>query len=221
MAYVTGTELNGVLAPGGNIVMTFTVPVAQNSTGNTLTFIIGDSSDSYVDSTAYIANLHATCVGGGGAGMSSLAAEPAAANLAPQAPANGPAQFTPCGAQAAVSGSSDDCRVLLPDTSNSAAPMTSVAVGSVLSPPAQPAGNGENVDTVGLNLIPITAPVAISTSDASTPGPALTTGTNGLTDRGLSAAAVDSLLSNGLDNLGGAQTLGAVATAQIREDAQA
>ncbi|RMG42074.1 MAG: hypothetical protein D6725_00270 [Planctomycetota bacterium] len=57
MATVSGTELDGVLAPGGNPVVTFAVPVTPGSTGNTLTFIVADSSDSALDTTVYIASL--------------------------------------------------------------------------------------------------------------------------------------------------------------------
>ena len=189
--------------------------VRVNSTADT-------SSDSYVDSTAYIANLHATCVGGGGAGMSSLVADPAAANLAPQAPANGPARVTPCGTQAAVSGASDDRRALLSDTSGSVVgKTTSVAVGALPSSLIEPAGNEGNTETVAVQESPVTVRAAISTSAASKSETGLTTDTCGSPDRGLSGAAVDSLLSNGLDNLDGAPTLGTVATTQTREDAQA
>ncbi len=55
----TGTELNGVLGstalPTSSLVLTFTAAV--NPTGNTVTFIIADTADATVDSTAYIAGL--------------------------------------------------------------------------------------------------------------------------------------------------------------------
>lgn len=54
-AALGGTELNGILAPGGNPVLLFSG--AANPTGNTLTFIIGDAADGSLDTTAYIASL--------------------------------------------------------------------------------------------------------------------------------------------------------------------
>ncbi|MEB2346184.1 MAG: choice-of-anchor L domain-containing protein [Deltaproteobacteria bacterium] len=57
MAAIAGTELNGVLAPGGNPLLVFGGPV--NPTGNTLRFIIGDRDDSAWDSTVYISGLTA------------------------------------------------------------------------------------------------------------------------------------------------------------------
>lgn len=54
-AFLGGTELDGILAPGGNPVLLFSG--ATNPTGNTLTFIIGDAGDDFVDSTAYISSL--------------------------------------------------------------------------------------------------------------------------------------------------------------------
>ena len=216
MADVRGTQLNGVLDYGGSIVVPFTVG-NLNPGANNLTFIIGDSRDPMVDSTVYIANLRGTFDASLDEGMASLAAEPAAGNLILQAPPDEPAQVPSFGADSTANSLLEGRRALS-DASASAAQVTSVAIGSLLSPPAG-LGNGENTDTVGIQLSPITA--SISTTDGSAPEPFLTTGTNGLTDHGLNAVAVDSLLSNGLDNLGGAQTLGTLATAQIREDAQA
>jgi len=57
MAALSGTELDGVLAPGGNPLLVFGGPVA--ATGNTLRFIIGDREDSILDSTVYISSLRA------------------------------------------------------------------------------------------------------------------------------------------------------------------
>jgi hypothetical protein len=57
MAAITGTELNGVLAPNGNPVLKFTAPVVPSSTSNTLTFIIADSGDGILDATVYIAGF--------------------------------------------------------------------------------------------------------------------------------------------------------------------
>ena len=57
---VPGTELNGVLAPGGDAVLTFSAPLTDGQTGNTITFIIADTTDTSLDSTAYIASLGGT-----------------------------------------------------------------------------------------------------------------------------------------------------------------
>lgn len=62
MDAVPGTELDGVLAPGGKPLLTFGGPV--NPTGNTLRFIIGDREDSILDSTVYISALQAPEPGG-------------------------------------------------------------------------------------------------------------------------------------------------------------
>lgn len=52
-----GTELNGVLAPGGNPVVIFSKFLGDGSKGNKLTFIIADTSDTVLDSTAYFSAL--------------------------------------------------------------------------------------------------------------------------------------------------------------------
>lgn len=52
---ITGTELNGVLAPGRNPVLTFSGLV--NQTGNTLRFIVADTSDGILDTTVYFSAL--------------------------------------------------------------------------------------------------------------------------------------------------------------------
>ena len=52
---ITGTELNGVLAPGGNPVLTFGGLV--NPTGNSLRFIVADTSDGILDTTVYFSAL--------------------------------------------------------------------------------------------------------------------------------------------------------------------
>lgn len=59
-AAITGTELNGVLAPGGNPRLTFSTPLTDGQTNNTITFIIADSGDDLLDSTVYIASLGGT-----------------------------------------------------------------------------------------------------------------------------------------------------------------
>ena len=57
MAVKPGTQLDGVLAPGGVPVVSFSATVGANTTGNTLTFIIADRADRILDSTAYISPL--------------------------------------------------------------------------------------------------------------------------------------------------------------------
>lgn len=52
---IDGTELDGVLAPGGNPVLTFSGLVQP--TGNTLRFIVADTSDSVWDTTVYFSAL--------------------------------------------------------------------------------------------------------------------------------------------------------------------
>jgi hypothetical protein len=55
MTALTGTEFDGVLAPGGNPVLLFSGPALP--TGNTLTFIAADTSDAVLDSAVYITSL--------------------------------------------------------------------------------------------------------------------------------------------------------------------
>ncbi len=55
MAAVAGTELDGILAPGGNPLLVFGGAVSP--AGNSLRFIIGDREDSILDSTVYISSL--------------------------------------------------------------------------------------------------------------------------------------------------------------------
>ena len=57
MRALAGTELDGVLAPGGNPVLTFSAPVVPGSTGNMLTFIVADTSDPVLDTTVYVSSL--------------------------------------------------------------------------------------------------------------------------------------------------------------------
>src|SRR5439155_3384978 len=52
-----GTELNGVLAPNGDPILTFSAPVPPGSAGNTLTIIIADTRDSVLDTTVYVSSL--------------------------------------------------------------------------------------------------------------------------------------------------------------------
>jgi len=60
MSPIPGTELDAVLAPGGNPINLFSGLVGDGSTGNTLTFIVADASDSILDTTVYIASLGGT-----------------------------------------------------------------------------------------------------------------------------------------------------------------
>ncbi|MEN9573244.1 MAG: hypothetical protein RL514_1099 [Verrucomicrobiota bacterium] len=60
MVAMAGTELDGVLAPGGNAVLTFSIPVLPGSSNNVLTFIIADTTDQALDTTVYIAALGAS-----------------------------------------------------------------------------------------------------------------------------------------------------------------
>ena len=55
MTAIPGTELDGILAPNRDPLLTFSG--IANNTGNDLTFIVADASDDQVDTTAYIANL--------------------------------------------------------------------------------------------------------------------------------------------------------------------
>jgi hypothetical protein len=57
MAFLPGTELDGILAPGGNTAVLYSSFVGDGSTGNTLTFIVADTSDPILDTTVYIAAL--------------------------------------------------------------------------------------------------------------------------------------------------------------------
>ena len=57
MAKILGTQLDGVLAPNGNPLVIFSAPVVPGSTGNVLTFLVADTSDTVYDTTAYISLL--------------------------------------------------------------------------------------------------------------------------------------------------------------------
>ncbi len=54
---IAGTELDAVVAPGGNPLLVFRVPVVAGSTNNQLTFIVADTSDPIYDTTVYISGL--------------------------------------------------------------------------------------------------------------------------------------------------------------------
>lgn len=57
-APIPGTELNGVLAPGGNPVLQFDVPINPGEV-NEFSVIIADASDSAFDSTVYLSSFFA------------------------------------------------------------------------------------------------------------------------------------------------------------------
>lgn len=61
MVAAPGTELDGVLGGStgafGPLVHTFSATVGDGSTGNTLTFIVADTSDRILDTTVYISQL--------------------------------------------------------------------------------------------------------------------------------------------------------------------
>ncbi|MCP5144061.1 MAG: choice-of-anchor L domain-containing protein [Gammaproteobacteria bacterium] len=59
MADIRGTELDGVLAPNGNPLLRFDIPVTPGSTGNVFTMILADANDSALDTTIYLASLGA------------------------------------------------------------------------------------------------------------------------------------------------------------------
>ena len=55
-AAIAGTELNGVLAPGGDPKLLFSKVYGFGASGS-LTFIVGDTSDSAFDTTVYLSSL--------------------------------------------------------------------------------------------------------------------------------------------------------------------
>jgi uncharacterized repeat protein (TIGR01451 family)/uncharacterized delta-60 repeat protein len=57
MAPLAGTELDGILAPGGNPILSFTAPVTAGSSNNILTFIVADTSDTILDTTVFVSSL--------------------------------------------------------------------------------------------------------------------------------------------------------------------
>lgn len=64
-AVFEGTELDGVLAPNGNPVLRFDVPV-NPAESNTFTIIIADAGDDVVDSTVYLSSFFSEGIQGGG-----------------------------------------------------------------------------------------------------------------------------------------------------------
>ena len=59
VAAIPGTELDGILAPGGNPRLTFSRAVTPGSTDNELRFIVADTSDAIYDTTVYFSTLRA------------------------------------------------------------------------------------------------------------------------------------------------------------------
>jgi len=55
MQELLGTELDGILAPNGNPLLRFDIPVTPGSTENVFDIIIADSGDSLFDTTIYLA----------------------------------------------------------------------------------------------------------------------------------------------------------------------
>ncbi len=72
-AAIPGTELDGVLAPGGNPIVSYSASIGGGTNGNILRFVIADSTDGMLDSTAYISAL---------GGRTSLAVIPEPTSLA-------------------------------------------------------------------------------------------------------------------------------------------
>ena len=57
MQFLGGTELDGILAPGGNAVVPFVKVLGDGAQNNTLTIIVADSGDEILDTTVFIENL--------------------------------------------------------------------------------------------------------------------------------------------------------------------
>lgn len=74
-ASIPGTELNGVLAPNGNPVLRFDVPI-KPSAANTFTIILADTGDDSYDSTVYLSSFFAEPGDGGGAGVGATEFDP-------------------------------------------------------------------------------------------------------------------------------------------------
>jgi len=60
MTAIAGTELDGILAPKGNPVLTFSGTGLDTTANHTLTFILADTSDNVLDTTVYLASLGGT-----------------------------------------------------------------------------------------------------------------------------------------------------------------
>ncbi|QCO56075.1 hypothetical protein EOK75_10220 [Pseudorhodobacter turbinis] len=63
MAAISGTELDGILAPGGNPVLRFDVDVLPGQVNN-FTIILADAGDAIVDTTVYLSSFLASTSGG-------------------------------------------------------------------------------------------------------------------------------------------------------------
>lgn len=62
MAPISGTELDGVLAPNGNPLLSFNVTGLDTSVSHTLTFILADTTDESYDTTVYLSQLGGTVI---------------------------------------------------------------------------------------------------------------------------------------------------------------
>jgi Ca2+-binding RTX toxin-like protein len=97
---VAGTELDGVLSPGGVQRLTFAAPLSDGQTSNTISFIIADSYDSTsffddtFDSTVYITSLS-----GAIPGLAALPPAPAPAEIVPASLAGGSGNDTIFGSE--------------------------------------------------------------------------------------------------------------------------
>jgi hypothetical protein len=56
-APITGTELNGMIAPNGIPLMRFDIPVTPGSTGNTFSLLLADAGDAGYDSTIFLSSF--------------------------------------------------------------------------------------------------------------------------------------------------------------------
>ena len=54
---VSGTELDGLIAPNGSPLLRFDIPVEPGSTGNTFTMLLADASDDSLDTTVYLSSF--------------------------------------------------------------------------------------------------------------------------------------------------------------------
>lgn len=57
---IGGTELDGVLAPDNNPIVSFSQYLGSGATNNRLTFIVADTSDAVLDTTVYVSSLQGT-----------------------------------------------------------------------------------------------------------------------------------------------------------------
>lgn len=56
MQFLSGTELDGILAPNGNPVLRFDVPILP-AAENTFSILLADASDSVLDTTVYLSSF--------------------------------------------------------------------------------------------------------------------------------------------------------------------